>query len=159
LIIMFKKILVATDGSRYSEQAAKFGIELAKLSQGKINIIYVADTNSYLPAVSLVPPFGGPNPHAIDKTVTELRNSLIEVGEKATRRIEELAKVVGVPSERLIIEGHSASEILKFAGEAYMELIILGRIGKTGLKKFLIGSVAERVVRNSKVPVLIVQSE
>jgi nucleotide-binding universal stress UspA family protein len=154
---MFKKILIATDGSVYSEQAAKFGIELAKLSQGKISILYVADINSYLPAESIVPPFGGSNPHAVDKMVADLKDSLNEAGENATSRIEELAKVVGVPSERLVIEGHSANEILKFAEETSIELIVLGKIGKTGLKKFLIGSVAERVVRNSKVPVVIVE--
>jgi nucleotide-binding universal stress UspA family protein len=154
---MFKKILIATDGSVSSEKAANFGIELAKLSQGKIVILYVADINSYLPAESLVPPFGGPNPHAIDKMVTDLRNSLIEAGEKATSHIEEKARMAGIPSERLVVEGNSASEILKFAEDAAMELIVVGKIGKTGLRKFLIGSVAERVVRNSKVPVVIVE--
>ena len=73
----------------------------------------------------------------------------------ATRQVEEVAKDSGVLSERLIVEGNPASEILRIAEEAKMNVIVMGGIGKTGLEKFLLGSVAERVVRNSKVPVLI----
>jgi len=58
----------------------------------------------------------------------------------------------------VIIEGRPAEDILKLAGERKTDLIVVGGIGVTGLEKFLLGSVAEKVVRNSKVPVLVVRA-
>ena len=45
---MFDRILIATDGSKFGEKAAKVGIELAKLSGGKVIVVYVADTAKYI---------------------------------------------------------------------------------------------------------------
>lgn len=149
---MLKNILVATDGSKHSEEAAKAGIELAKLSNGQITILYVVDIGGYIPM-----PFEGitPRPYAREEDAA-LRNILLKNGEEATKHIEDLARESGVPYERIILEGHPASEILRIAEESKMDIVIMGSIGKTGLEKFLLGSVAEKVVRSSKVPILII---
>ena len=60
----------------------------------------------------------------------------------AMRQVEEVGRP-GVLSERLIVEGNPASEIWRIAEEAKMNVIVMGGIGKTGLGKFLLGSVAE----------------
>ena len=148
---MFERILIATDGSKFSEKAAKVGIELAKLSGGKVIIVYVADIGKY--SASFIPPFGGVSPEAIDSVVASIR----ETGEKATLQVNELARAAGVTSERLIVEGNPPSEILRIAEDEKIDMIVMGSIGKTGLEKFLMGSVAEKVVHNSKLPVLIVR--
>jgi len=153
---MFESVLIATDGSKNSERAAKVGIELAKLSGGVVTIVYVADIGRHMPTKSLSTPFGGLSPDALAYAATVLKEEVLEAGEMATCQVEELAKESGVISKRLIVEGNPASEILRIAKEAKMNMIVMGSIGKTGLEKFLIGSVAERVVRNSDVPVLIV---
>jgi len=57
----------------------------------------------------------------------------------------------------VVLEGHPASDIMKFAQDSKMDLIVIGSIGVTGLDKFLMGSVAEKIVRNSKMPVLVVR--
>ena len=121
---MLEKILIATDGSKHSEKAAIAGIELSKLTKGKVTAIYVEDR--------------------------------AKQGIEATERIRDLASKAEVPFEAKIIEGNPANEILKFAEDAKMDIIVIGSIGVTGLKKFVIGSVTEKVVRHSKVPVLIV---
>ena len=150
---MFERILIATDGSKFGEKAAKVGIELARLSGGKVIIVYVADTGRYISSVGIVPPFGGVSPDAIDIVVSSIR----EVGEKVTLQVNELARSSGVRSERRIVEGNPPNEILRIAEEEKMDTIVIGSIGKTGLEKFLLGSVAEKVVHNSKLPVLIVR--
>ena len=71
--------------------------------------------------------------------------------------MDELAKAYGIRSKRMVVEGNPSSEILKIAEERRVDVIVLGSIGKTGLEKFLLGSVAEKVVRNSRHPVLIVR--
>jgi nucleotide-binding universal stress UspA family protein len=150
---MFERILIATDGSKFSEKAAKVGIELAKLSGGKVIIVYVADISKYVSSAGLIPPFGGVSPDAINDVVASIR----ETGEKATLQVNELARASGVISERQIVEGNPPSEILRIAEDEKIDTIVMGSIGKTGLEKFLMGSVAEKVVHNSKLPVLIVR--
>ena len=150
---MFDRILIATDGSKFGEKASKFGIELAKLSGGKVIVVYVADISKYMPSAGLISPFGGVSPDAIDNVVANIR----EAGEKATRQVTELARTSGVTSEKLIVEGNPPNEILRIAEDEKIDTIVMGSIGKTGLEKFLMGSVAEKVVHNSKLPVLIVR--
>jgi nucleotide-binding universal stress UspA family protein len=62
----------------------------------------------------------------------------------------------GVPFRRIVAEGEPSDEILKGAYESGSDLLVVGRIGRSGLEKIMLGSVAEKVVRHSKVPVLIV---
>ncbi len=59
-----------------------------------------------------------------------------------------------VPAEKRVLEGNPAGVILKTAEG--MDLVVMGSVGRTGLSKFLLGRVTEKVVRNSKVPVMIV---
>lgn len=150
---MFDRILIPVDGSKNSEKAAKAGIELAKLSRGKALIVYVADIGKYMSSAGLIPPFGGISPEAVDSIVASIR----EAGEKAVLQVNKLAEASGIASEILIVEGDPASEILRIAEDNKADTIVMGSIGKTGLEKFLMGSVAEKVVRNSRLPVLIVR--
>ncbi len=121
---MFEKILIATDGSEHSKKAAVAGIELSKLTKGKVTAIYVEDR--------------------------------AKEGIAATEQIKNLASEAGIPFEAKIVEGNPANEILKFAENTKMDIIIIGSIGVTGLKKFTMGSVAEKVVRHTKLPVMVV---
>ncbi len=78
-------------------------------------------------------------------------------GEKATLQANELARASGVTGERVIVEGNPASEILRIAEDGRADIIVIGSIGKTGLEKVLMGSVAEKLVHSSKQPVLVVR--
>ena len=60
---------------------------------------------------------------------------------------------------RKITEGYPAEEIIAIAKEGDMNLIVMGGIGVTGLERFLLGSVADKVVRSSNIPVLVVRKE
>jgi len=143
---MFEKILVATDGSEHGERAAKMAIDLARISGGKVVAIYVADTNktSHLPD---------------DMLLFSIRELLLKEGKEAVKTIEGMAKEAGVNFESVIVEGSPGNEILSYAQKAGSDVIIIGAVGRTGLDKFLLGSVAEKVVRNSKIPVLTVPRE
>jgi nucleotide-binding universal stress UspA family protein len=156
LDFMFKQILIATDGSKHAERAAKYGIELAQLTKGKLLILYVADTNRYLPAGGFAPPLGDVNPYVGDEVFIELRDFVLSEGKKATQRIEDVARKSGVPSEMMVVEGHPPSEILRVAKEDNADIIVMGSVGKSGLEKILLGSVAEKVVRSSIIPVLLI---
>ena len=143
---MFERILIATDGSENSERAAKFGIELAKLAGGKLIAMYVADISrmAHLPD---------------DMLLFSIRELLIKEGNEAVEFIEKLAIEGGVTCDKVVAEGIPSDEILDYASAEGMCIIVLGNVGRTGLDKFLLGSVAEKIVRNSKIPVLIVPRE
>jgi len=143
---MFEKILVATDGSEHGYRAARVALELGKISGGKVTAIYVADTvkTSHLPD---------------DMLLFSIRELLLKEGKEALKQVECLAQEKGVAFESLVVEGNPGSEIIRSAEASGMDIIILGAVGRTGLDKFLLGSVAEKVVRNSKIPVLTVPRE
>ncbi len=78
-------------------------------------------------------------------------------GDDATKYIEDLAKKDGMKTERWIVEGNPAEEILKLAEEQSVDLIVMGTLGMSGIERFLLGSVADKVIRNSRIPVLTVR--
>jgi nucleotide-binding universal stress UspA family protein len=141
---MFEKILIATDGSKHSERAAEMGVEIARLSGGKITAAYVADTGrlSHLPA---------------DMALASIRDIMLMEGDEATEHVKKLANKAGITCEKVVAEGNPSEELLKL-GEG-MDLVVMGRVGRSGLDRFLLGSVAEKIVRNSKVPVLAVPGD
>ena len=146
MFVLFKKILIATDGSENSKRAVNAGIEIAKMFDGKVTAVFVSDPRRY---------FMGEVSHNIaDKVMEGVKNEVTREGETAIRYAEEGAKLASVPFEKKIVEGHPAEEILNLGGS--MDLIVLGRMGLTGMPKFLLGSVAEKIIRNSKVPVHVV---
>ena len=143
---MFEKILVATDGSEHGYRASRVALDLGKISGGKVTAIYVADTvkTSHLPD---------------DMLLFSIRELLLKEGKEALKQVEDLAKEKGVSFESVVVEGTPGSEIIRYAETSGMDVIILGAVGRTGLDKFLLGSVAEKVVRNSKIPVLTIPRE
>ena len=148
---MFEKILVAIDGSTHSERAAAAGIEMARLYGGVVTVLYVIDkSKEYAPLGDLLS-------KVVEDPFAAMWDTLKKQGEEAINRVEEMAKTAGVSSAREIIEGYPADTIISVAEKENMNLIVVGYIGATGLERFLLGSVADKVVRNSKVPVLVVR--
>lgn len=144
---MFKKIMVATDGSETSMRAAKQAVDLARLSRGSITAIYVVDIHrlAHLPGYTAFP--------SLSSRLMEL---MLREGELATAEVGDMACDAGVPFDRIVAEGDPSEEILKKAYDFRSDLLVMGRIGRSGLERMLIGCVAEKVVRHARIPVLIV---
>jgi len=66
---------------------------------------------------------------------------------------------LGINCEGVLVEGDAAHEILEFAKQSNIDMIIMGTLGRGGLDRFLLGSVADKVVRHSKISVLVVKKE
>jgi nucleotide-binding universal stress UspA family protein len=147
---MFQNILVATDGSDHAKKAAEYAVELAKRHEGKVIALYIADVGRYFE------PIEGMGFNIEDKIIDGVKNAIKIEGENATGQVEELAKKHGVQIDKKIVEGHPAEDILKFAEDTKADVIVIGSIGIKGVRKFLLGSVTEKVIRNSRVPVLVV---
>jgi len=145
---LYKKILVATDGSDYTKKATVHALGLAKLSGAELHAIYVIDTR-----------YGcGPESCILTDTSPErVKNILGCQGDTAIKYIERLAKKEGVPTERWIVEGNPAEEIVRLAEEQSVDLIVMGTLGSSGIERFVLGSVADKVIRSSRIPVLTVR--
>jgi nucleotide-binding universal stress UspA family protein len=150
---MFERILIATDGSKHSERAAEAGIEMAKLYGSAITALFVVDIGKeYAPLGDLIS-------KVADDLIAGIRSNLQNQGEKATKRVEEMAEKAGIAVTKKITEGYPTEDIIRISEEDDMQLIVMGGIGATGLDRFLLGSVADKVVRSSKIPVLVVRRE
>jgi nucleotide-binding universal stress UspA family protein len=142
----YRNIVIATDGSENTTKAISYGIEIAKLSGATVHALYVVDTSSF----STIP---------MDAGWEEMYEILRKEGGRAIYEVKERGEAAGVEVREVLWEGHPSTEIINFAENNDIDLIVMGTLGKTGLDRFLMGSVAEKVVRNSKVPVLVVRSE
>ena len=140
---LFRNILIATDGSEYTKKAVDHGIELANNNGAKIHAIYVIDTSAYGSI-----PLSAPMEYAY--------SLLRQEGDMAIKYVTDRAEAAGLEAEGIIVQGHPAEEIIKYAEENSIDLIVMGTLGKSGLDRFLLGSVADKVIRNSKIPVIAV---
>ncbi len=142
---LFKKILIATDGSKRTQNAVQTGLEVASLHKSKVYAVYVVDTVTF----TSVP---------MDVTWENMYQLLKEEGEVAVGRVKEAAGP-GVDVETHVLEGNPALEITRFAKDHGVDLIVVGTLGKSGIDRILLGSVAEKVVRIAPCPVLVIKSQ
>ncbi len=149
--INFKKIMVATDGSACSGLVAEKGIELARLSGGKVYAVYVVSTDY------LVPINGDSFPMSVDPYWESIHEAWKKQGQEAVNSVKSLGEKKGINVELVLLEGNPSEELIRYAEEEKMDIIVMGTLGKTGLDKLLLGSVAEKMVRHSKVPVMVVR--
>lgn len=141
----YRNIVIATDGSENTQKAISYGIEIAKLSGATVHALYVVDTSSF----SSIP---------MDAGWEAMYEILKKEGEKAVSEVKKQGEAAGVDVKEVIEEGHPSNAILEFSENNNVDLVVMGTLGKTGLDRFLMGSVAEKVVRGSKIPVMVVRS-
>ena len=141
--MVFQNILVPTDGSEYTKAAVRKGIELAKLSGGKVTALYVLDQS----ILTNMP---------MDTAVMNVYNTLEKEGKEAVDFVRQMGEEAGVPTEVSVREGSPIKVILDES--ANYDIIVMGTLGRTGMSKLLMGSVAEKVVRASSCPVLVVRA-
>ncbi|AKB43414.1 universal stress protein [Methanosarcina vacuolata] len=142
----YRNILIATDGSKNTQKAISYGIEIAKLSEAAVHALYVVNTSSIISDYWTIG----------KKNIYEIIRS---EGEKAVSEVKKIGEASGVEVKEIVLDGYPSSVITDFAENNNIDLIVMGTLGKTGLDKLLIGSVAEKVVRSSKVPVMVVRGK
>jgi nucleotide-binding universal stress UspA family protein len=140
-----KKILVPIDFSECSDEAMQYAGELARVFKARILLIHVLQPHAY----GMTETFNLVDHYAALKMIAE--PLLEESRKKLSKR--------GLKVETDLRSGMAHSEILEKARTGKADLIVMGSHGRTGLEHFLLGSVAEKVVRLSPCPVLTVRPE
>lgn len=142
----FKKILIAVDTSAYSLHAAKKGFELAHQLKASIGLIQVIDRNKEVQSADL------------GITPDQSQSVLIKQAEENIRQLIVMYDGIGKVL-RFTPEGFPKEEIVNTAKEWGAELIVIGTHGRTGIAHLLVGSVAESVIKHSRIPVMVVPKD
>lgn len=147
---MIKRVMIATDGSDTSKKAAVIGIDIARRANGTVTAVYVMDISrlSHLPGYATLP--------GLKEKILAL---IQDEGRQAIEFVQDRALVMGVPCNKIIAQGNPGEELLKAAREQEADLLVMGKIGRTAVEKFLLGSVAEKVVLQSTIPVLLIKGD
>jgi nucleotide-binding universal stress UspA family protein len=140
----FKKILIPTDGSENTRAAIAHGLELARLVGAEVTALYVVDQASFVN-------------FPMDATVVSIYSLLEKEGREAVDFVAREGEKLGVKVQGKVIEGSPAKKIIDEAENH--DLVVMGTLGRTGVSKLLLGSVAERVVRLAPCPVLVVRAK
>lgn len=135
---MFEQILIPTDGTS-ANCAIETGLDLAAHHDAAVHAFYVVETNSSMGQFDLV---------------VERREA---TGEDAVEFVERRANERGIEVRKAFRYGAPDEQILGYAADHDIDLIVMGTRGRTGFRRLLhAGSVAERVVRGAQIPVLVV---
>lgn len=145
---MFRRVLVAMDGSRNAECALEFANLMAGMSGARLDLLRVVDSTALTP-VSDVPP-------ATQVVAAAIENERITAAEYLARHSVALQRRGSIVAPRVEVAPDAAGTILGVAAEAASDLIVVGTQGRRGLRRVLLGSVAEEVVRSTTLPVLVV---
>jgi len=137
---MYENVLIPTDGSDGAAPAVERGLELAETYGATVHALYVAQ-----PIYTME--YGG----------ERIVDALEEEGERATAAVAEKADERGLTVETEVRRGTPHSQILDYVDDHDVDLVVMGTHGRSGIDRYLLGSVAEKVVRLSDVPVLTVR--
>ncbi|SDF53909.1 universal stress protein [Sporolituus thermophilus] len=137
-----KKIVVAYDGSKQSQKGLEWAVAMSAKFGAEVIAVTVVKPPEFSPTIS-----------EIDEFYAYAEKHYQPMLEKVRKYGEEY----GVPVKTELLRGHPAESIVKYAFEKKADLIVTGTRGMGGFKNLVIGSVAQKVVSYSQVPVLVVK--
>ncbi len=140
---LFEKILIATDGSEKNMTAVEEALQIGRVCGSTVFAAYVMD-------VSVL--------ESSSADVGVVRDTWTVIQREADAALDRIrTRAEGVDLQTVTLEGKPAAEIVRFATENQIDLIVIGTQGKRGFERLLLGSVAEQVVRLATCKVLIVK--
>ena len=143
----YQNILVPVDGSETSYAAVAQAAELAKAFGGKITVVQVLALDPYIAAEYI-------SATQTNDLIERARTSVLKTLEEAAAKFSDL----GIPVEAKLLEGQVVHrEIITEAETSKADLIVIGSHGRTGLKRLFLGSVAQSVLGEAHIPVLVVR--
>jgi nucleotide-binding universal stress UspA family protein len=144
----FRRILHASDFSPASRPAFTQAIDLAKRDGARLTIVHVMP-----PPVAAAITDGYVSP----KVWSDLERQVRDQAQKQVDKLVARARQAGVRATSMLLEGTPADRIVRAARRLPADLIVMGTLGRSGLAKLFLGSVAERVIAMARCPVLTVR--
>jgi nucleotide-binding universal stress UspA family protein len=144
----YKNILIGTDGGDLMAPVYDNAAYFARLTDATVHVAYVLDVAGF-------------TAYPVDSSWENMYDVLFVEGKNIVANAKKDLASRGLNEDRIdtiVLDGHPAEELDKYAGSHDIDLIVIGSHGRKGLDRLLIGSVADKVVRGAKVPVLIIKS-
>lgn len=139
---MYDRILLPTDGGETTERALAHAVDLVDRYDAELHVLYVVDATVF------------PN----DVETGAIASEFETMGDRIVDRVAGEARAAGIdPAATAVVRGTPHRTILEYADEHGIDLVVMGTHGRTGLDRYLLGSVTEKIVRLSDVPVLTVR--
>ena len=146
---VLSKILLPTDGSRNSLRAARYAAEIAKKCGSKVTLLHVIEST---------PIASSPIEIGIDaRLVVENETKIKERGKKVIEKTKKPFDRYSVPVETKYFYGHTVRAIVETAEKENFDVIIIGSRGLGGVKRLVLGSVANAVTHQASCPVFIIR--
>lgn len=143
---MLQHIVIGVDGSANSRNAAHYGLGLAEQTGAKVTLVFVLETPEVIP----VGPLSGYLTTAPPQTERDLERARLELDELAKERPQ-------VKCEKRVEPGHAAETLCELAGKLDADLLLVGARGLGAGRRWLLGSVSDRVTHHAPCPVLVVR--
>ncbi|MCF8144092.1 MAG: universal stress protein [Deltaproteobacteria bacterium] len=141
--IKLKKILCTTDFSDFSNYAIPYAIRLAKEFNAKLYVCHVVDITPVA---------------AYDEAVVQWVDQQKALTEYAQEQLNQLIGEPALDVEQLVLEGHPVDDITRIAKEKHVDLAIAATHGRSGLKRMILGSVTERLIKTLPCPLMSIRS-
>jgi len=146
---MFKRIIVPLDGSNKAERAIPVAARIARASKG--SIIFLQVVTVPLEIGSQVIPLSGYSSTTLDNDINTATNYLAAIARRA--------ELDGIGLKMKVLTGTAAQKIQDVVEEEQADLVVMCSHGDTGIKRFMVGSVAQKVARHSTVPVFVLRQD
>jgi len=140
---MYDQILVPTDGSDGASAALDEAVDLAAAFDATVHSLYVVDAAAV----------------GSEAGTVDLVESFEQMGEDAVDAAATRARDAGVDATGTVATGSPHRAILDYAADNGIDLVVMGTHGRTGLERYLLGSITEKVVRTAEMPVLTVRAD
>lgn len=140
---MYERILVPLDGSKLAEVALAYAEEIAERSGSRVTLMYVSELA------------GGPSQRMNESYI----QNLIVTTKQAAKKKQGSVAIQEFKLDSKILTGHPAEEIVDYAQKENIDLIVMSTHGKTGIKRWTIGSVADKVVKAASKPVMLIRAK
>jgi nucleotide-binding universal stress UspA family protein len=156
---MFKRLLVPLDGSLFASQALPYATDVAQSFGAEVILIQIVRPATFVIAAGAP---GGISPAASEIAVQAAREADKRNAARARRYLSD--KVRAMTSQRVkssyqVLVGDTARSIIEFSEKENIDLVVMTTHGKSGLKRAVMGSVADAVIRQSGKPVLVIRPQ
>jgi nucleotide-binding universal stress UspA family protein len=145
---MYQRIVVGTDGSAGANVAVDAAIELARLTGARLHVVHAHKVATATGAELGAPP--------VD--IVEVNEALHTDGQRICDQAIARADRAGVLADAHCVGGHAGEELLRVASAASADLVVVGNRGMTGMRRFVLGSVPNKVAHSCSASVLIVDT-
>lgn len=146
---MYKKILVPLDGSELAEKVLPHAVAFAKDSRAEVTLLTVVQLSLGFTAAKL---------EAVPEAAAERKAALRAEAVTYLEKIQRDLKEQGIPARTVALDGDVAAQIIAYAEQEGIDLVAMATHGRSGLDRFVMGSIAEKVVRHTTKPILLIRA-